>query len=104
MKSPSFDERCYALLERIPKGRVTTYKLLAQALGTRAYRAVGNAMGRNPNLVSVPCHRVVKSDGSVGGYAQGTGKKIEMLRSEGIEIEKGRVIGLASRLYRFDNA
>lgn len=101
-KKLSFNEQCYELLKRIPKGRVTTYKLMAEALGTKAYRAVGNAMAKNPDLVTVPCHRVVKSDGGIGGYALGREKKIELLRSEGVEVEDGRVVEPAALLYRFD--
>ena len=102
MPDKPFNERCYDLLRQIPKGRVTTYKLMAEALGTKAYRAVGNAMAKNPDLITVPCHRVVKSDGSIGGYAMGEKKKIELLESEGIRIENGRVAGLATLLYHFD--
>lgn len=104
MPDKSFNERCYDLLKQIPKGRVTTYKLMAQALGTKAYRAVGNAMAKNPEPVTVPCHRVVKSDGSIGGYALGTDKKIELLQNEGIQIENGRVVSLEKYLYRFSEA
>jgi len=101
MPGNTFDARCYELLKQIPKGRVTTYKLMAEALGTKAYRAVGNALAKNPELVMVPCHRVVKSDGRIGGYALGEKKKIELLESEGIRIENGRVAELAALLYRF---
>ena len=63
------------MLMEVPKGKVTTYRELAHALGTKAYRAVGQAMNRNPQLVSVPCHRVIKSNGEVGGYALGIDRK-----------------------------
>lgn len=102
MKQHTFDERCYALLKQIPRGKVTTYKMLAEALGTKAYRAVGNAMAKNPHLVTVPCHRVVKSDGAIGGYADGTAKKIALLSAEGIPIHHGKVEPLETFLYRFD--
>lgn len=101
MPGKTFDERCYELLKQIPKGRVTTYKLMAEALGTTAYRAVGNAMAKNPNPVTVPCHRVVKSDGKIGGYALGAEKKSELLRSEGVEVKDGKIADLPARLYRF---
>ena len=71
-ESITFDQRCLVMLMEVPKGKVTTYRELAHALGTKAYRAVGQAMNRNPELVSVPCHRVIKSNGEVGGYALGT--------------------------------
>ena len=50
---------------------ITTYAEIANSLNSNAYRAVGNAMAKNPKLISVPCHRVIKSDGSLGGYALG---------------------------------
>ena len=91
--SPSeFERRCHALLRQIPKGRVTTYKAIAEALGTKAYRAVGRAMGTNPDPVIVPCHRVVASNGTLGGYSPGIETKIALLESEGIRIERGRVV------------
>ena len=83
----SFNERCYALLRSVPRGKVTTYKALAEALGTHAYRAVGNAMNKNPYAPRVPCHRVIASDGSLGGFASGVKKKITLLKKEGIEIK-----------------
>lgn len=96
----SFNERCYEILRKVPKGKVTTYKEIAKALHSKAYRAVGNAMNKNPYAPKVPCHRVVKADGSVGGFASGTKKKIEMLKKEGIEIDKNN-IDLKKYLYKF---
>lgn len=87
----SFNERCYAILQKVPKGKVTTYKALAKAMKTRAYRAVGNAMNKNPYAPKVPCHRVVQTSGLVGGFASGTKKKIQMLKKEGVEIVKGKI-------------
>ena len=97
----SFNERCYDKLRKVPAGKITTYKDLAHALGTRAYRAVGNAMNKNPYMPEVPCHRVVKSDGSIGGYAGGEKAKIEMLEGEGIEIEKDKVKNFKDKLFVF---
>ena len=74
-----FDERCHELLLKIPIGRVTTYKEIAHALGCRGYRAVGQSLNRNKKFISVPCHRVVKSSGEVGGYALGKNEKIRLL-------------------------
>ena len=88
----SFNEKCYAILKKVPAGKVTTYEALARTVGNpRAARAVGNAMNRNPYAPKVPCHRVVKSDGKIGGFALGVKKKIEMLKREGILIENGKV-------------
>ncbi|MSS74028.1 MGMT family protein [Candidatus Pacearchaeota archaeon] len=77
MKKQSFNERCYNLLRKVPKGKITTYKALANTLKTKAYRAVGNAMNKNPYAPEVPCHRVINTDGKLGGYAQGLKKKIQ---------------------------
>jgi len=87
----NFNQKCWALLSRIPAGKVTTYADLAHALGTKAYRAVGNAMNRNPYAPGVPCHRVVGSDGRLTGYAGGLEKKRQMLESEGVHCENNRV-------------
>jgi methylated-DNA-[protein]-cysteine S-methyltransferase len=87
----SFNEKVWALTSRIPKGKVTTYAAIARKLNTKAYRAVGNAMNRNPYAPQVPCHRVVGSNGSLTGFAQGLEKKRQMLESEGVEVRKQRV-------------
>ncbi len=88
----NFNEKCYEILRGVPQGKVTTYAGLARAVGSaRAARAVGNAMNKNPYAPDVPCHRVVRSDGGVGGFASGTRKKIEMLRAEGVNVVRGRV-------------
>jgi methylated-DNA-[protein]-cysteine S-methyltransferase len=95
-----FSERCYELLRKVPRGKVTTYKELAHALRTKAYRAVGNAMNKNPYAPGVPCHRVIGSDGSLVGFASGLKNKKKMLEAEGIEIHKGK-IDLKKYLYKF---
>lgn len=98
--SNSFNERCYALLRQVPRGKVTTYKALAYALGTKAYRAVGNAMNKNPYFPEVPCNRVINSDGRLGGFASGLKEKIKLLKQEGIEIKDNK-IDLDKYLYKF---
>lgn len=94
-----FTENVYQLLRQVPTGRVTTYQALAEAAGTRAYRAVGQAMRRNPDTQRTPCHRVVASDGSLGGYAGGPKRKIACLRAEGVLVQAGRIINFRDRLY-----
>lgn len=88
----SFQKDVLEVVSKIPEGRVATYKKVAEALGNpKAYRAVGNVLANNPKPVEIPCHRVVKSDGKIGGYAMGSEKKKELLRSEGVEIKSGEV-------------
>ena len=91
----SFNERCYEILRKVPKGKVTTYKEIARKLKTKAYRAVGNAMNKNPipgiRKSQVPCHRVIGSNGKLIGFVHGLKKKAEMLRKEGIEIKNGKI-------------
>ena len=90
-QTTKFQEKVYSVLKKIPKGQVSTYGAIAKVLGNKSYRAVGNALNKNPYSPKVPCHRVVKSNGEVGGFAHGTRKKIEMLRKEGITINRGKV-------------
>jgi methylated-DNA-[protein]-cysteine S-methyltransferase len=96
----TFNQEIWNLCKKIPKGKVSTYGELARALNTRAYQAVGNAMNKNPYAPVVPCHRVINSDGRVGGFAKGQKAKIELLRKEGVEIKDGK-IDLNVFLFRF---
>lgn len=96
-----FNQRCYELLKLIPKGKVTTYKEMANALNTKAWRAVGSAMAKNEQLFIVPCHRVVRSDGSVGEYALGSDRKTDILINEGVLIKRGKVVELEKVLHVF---
>jgi methylated-DNA-[protein]-cysteine S-methyltransferase len=97
----SFNERCYELLKLIPEGKVTTYREIAKALHTRAWRAVGSAMAKNKNLVIIPCHRVVRSDGTIGQYALGSDKKSELLTKEGVAVTRGRIKDLGKFIHKF---
>lgn len=97
----SFEEKVWALIGRIPRGRVTTYKIITKKLGTRAYRAVGNACNRNPNAPEVPCHRIVNSNGCIGGYAYGTRKKIELLKKDNVKIVNCKIVDFEKILFRF---
>tara|TARA_B100000029_G_scaffold262650_1_gene258786 strand:- start:989 stop:1291 length:303 start_codon:yes stop_codon:yes gene_type:complete len=98
----NFNQKCYELISKIPSGRVVTYKQIANRLNMQAYRAVGNAMANNPNPIIVPCHRVIKSDGSIGGYTLGIKKKINLLINEGIMIKKGRILDFEKYIYSFE--
>jgi methylated-DNA-[protein]-cysteine S-methyltransferase len=91
-KSTIKDEDVYDLLRKIPAGKVSTYGDLAKALGNpSASREIGRILGENPNPIEVPCHRVVMSDGKVGGYAYGTTRKRELLEKEGVSLTNGIV-------------
>lgn len=92
---------CYNLLSQIPRGKVTTYGEIARKLDSKAYRAVGTLIGKNPNAPEVPCHRVVKSDGSVGGYAFGVEKKLQLLNFEGIEVIDGKIKNFKDLIHKF---
>ncbi len=90
----------------IPRGKVTTYRLIAKKLKTNAYRAVGNACRNNPYAPRVPCHRVVKSDGTIGGFAGKTSgktvqKKVELLRREGVQVKDGKIVNFEKVLFEF---
>lgn len=107
-KSKSFSEKVYELTKKVPKGNVTTYKLIAEKMGCRAYRAVGNALNKNPNGIlecgtkdMVPCHRVVDSKGHLHGFAHGLSKKAQLLRSEGLKIKKNKIDSFKNSLFRF---
>ena len=96
-----FQEKVWNLLKKIPRGKVTTYRIIAKKLKTKAYRAVGNACHNNPYFPVAACHRVVRSDGFVGGFASGTKKKIKLLQKEGIKIEKGKILDFDKVLFKF---
>lgn len=97
-----FQTLVWQALEKIPRGQVTTYGDIARYIGRpNAVRAVGSACGANPQLVTVPCHRVVTADGSIGQYADGTKKKKDLLQSEGVTIKKGKVVNFENKRFNF---
>lgn len=97
----SFGEGVWAACRRIPKGKVSTYGGLARAIGSpKSARAVGNALNKNPNTKLTPCHRVIRSDGRVGGFAGGTKKKVFLLKKEGVRVLRGGRVDLKEFLFR----
>jgi methylated-DNA-[protein]-cysteine S-methyltransferase len=90
-----FSEKVYELCKKIPKGKVSTYGAIAKALNSSP-RAVGQALRCNPYAPVVPCHRVVKSDGTIGGFmgevnGEAIQKKIALLKKEGVKIKENKV-------------
>ncbi|MCU0679057.1 MAG: MGMT family protein [Planctomycetes bacterium] len=97
-----FQLRILTWTKKIPRGRVTTYAELARAIGyPRAYRAVGNGLHQNPWAPRVPCHRVVRSGGYLGGYGGGPIRKEKLLKKEGISIDGDRIADWKRKFYRF---
>jgi methylated-DNA-[protein]-cysteine S-methyltransferase len=112
----TFTQNVYDITKQIPKGKVTTYKEIAHALNTKAYRAVGTALHNNPTphyhpqthstatdseSLEVPCHRVVKSNGEIGGFAFGKHIKKQLLEQEGITIKNNKLQNFKKVLITF---
>ena len=89
LSGTKFQIKVWKYLKKIPKGKVKTYKQIAKAIGMpKAARAVANACGKNPYAPKIPCHRVIRSDGGLGGYSGkgGIKQKLKLLRSENVAI------------------
>ncbi len=96
----TFIDTFYELVTQIPEGSVSTYGALARALGDiRASRAVGRMLNMNPTPIVVPCHRVVMSDGCIGGFGMGVEKKISILEEEEVSVKDGVVVDFEEKLY-----
>lgn len=88
-----FQQRVLRAEHAIPRGRVSTYGRIARHIGVpRGARAAGNALARNPFPLVIPCHRAVRSDGSLGGFRGGLEMKAALLRLEGVEVSSGEVV------------
>lgn len=96
-----FSEKVYSKLKEVPKGKITTYKDLSHSVGSKAYRAVGTLMKKNPYAPIVPCHRVVNSNGSIGGFASGVNNKIKLLKKEGVLVKNNKIIDFKKKLHKF---
>ena len=94
--------KVYRKLLHVPKGKIITYGELANAVGLKnGQRVIGMIMKKNPYPVIVPCHRVVKADGKIGGYAYGERVKSKMLANEGIKIKDGKIIDFDKERFYF---
>ncbi len=92
--SPTFRAKVYSIVHTIPKGKVMTYGQVATLAGSpKAARAVGMCMSTNTDTATVPCHRVVASNGELTGYAFGDGilTKMELLKGEGVKFKGNRI-------------
>ena len=102
-----FQDAVYTALRRVPRGRVTTYRILGDCLGCRCYRAIGQALRRNPFAPEVPCHRVIASDLTIGGFAGHTSgpeisRKLRLLAEEGVTFSNRRLADAARVFYIAD--
>jgi len=96
-----FQAQCYEALKRVPPGMVITYAGLAEMIGRpRAHRAVGSAMNKNPFAPEIPCHRVVKSNGELGGFADDISVKIKRLHEEGVLVCGNKVVDFEKVRFR----
>jgi len=87
-----FERKVLVATFKIPKGKISTYKRIAEKVGRpRAHRAVATALKKNPLHPIVPCHRVVRSDGRFGGEEKRAGARRELVEKEGIPIQNGKI-------------
>ena len=87
-----FEKKVLVTTFKIPKGKISTYKRIAEKIGRpRAYRAVATALKNNPLHPIVPCHRVIRSDGRFGGEKKRAESRRKLVEKEGIPTEKGKI-------------
>ncbi len=98
----NFNGRVYEVVKQIPKGNVSTYKQIGEIINSRAYRAIGQALKKNPNPILIPCHRVVRNNGEIGGYfgevsGKGLERKIKLLGVEGVEVKNNKIVDFENK-------
>ena len=107
-----FAKSVYLSTQKIPHGKLSTYKLIAQAIGSpNACQAIGMALSKNPFAPYVPCHRVVNTDGWISGFYGDArpgslliNRKIRLLKDEGIEVDNnGYILNFKDKIYDFKN-
>lgn len=104
----TFSNEVLSLVRKIPEGKVSTYSEIAHALGKSCYRAIGKALQTNDDAPNTPCHRVIKSNGNIGGYfGEISGPKIDykkhLLQNEGIKFDnKNNVVDFKKVLYTYE--
>ena len=102
----AFEQRVYDLVSQVPVGRVTTYAEMSRALDCRSAQAIGQALKRNPFAPEVPCHRVIRADHTIGGYAGETGGeklalKLSLLKGEGVRFDSAGKLVSSERVFIF---
>jgi methylated-DNA-[protein]-cysteine S-methyltransferase len=97
----SFQQKVYNALILIPKGKITTYKALWDFIGCKSAQAIGQALTRNPHAPQVPCHRVIKTDGTIGGYAFWVSEKQRILAEEWVYFDTKNTLVDSKNLYFF---
>ena len=86
-----FKEKVSEIVKKIPQGKVMSYKTVAGLAGSpRAWRAVGNILNKNKDP-KIPCHRVIRLNGKIGGYKNGIKEKTDLLKKEGVIIKNGKI-------------
>lgn len=99
-----FAKAVFEVTKKVPRGRVTTYGEIGRIIGkAKAGRAIGNALNKNPYAPAVPCHRVVKTDGGVGGFSRGVKAKIKILAGEGIKVKKDKIVNFKEIVFYWDS-
>lgn len=93
----NFGQKVFDIVRSIPKGKVVSYKQIGEKLNSKAYRAIGQALKNNPDPKNIPCHRVIKSNGEIGGYFGHIDDSVnkmkeKLLKDEGIKIVNGKVV------------
>jgi methylated-DNA-[protein]-cysteine S-methyltransferase len=97
----NFEKKVYDALLLIPKGKVTTYKLLGDFIWCNSAQAIGQALTRNPDVPQVPCHRVIKTDGTIWWYAFWVSEKRSILQTEGVYFDDRDTIINPQSIYYF---
>ena len=99
----TLNKKVLNLCKKIPKGKLSTYKIIANKLNSKAYRAVGNTLKNNKDAPRTPCHRVVNSNGKIGGYKGklNSKEKIKLLKKEGIKVKNNKIIDFKKKLHKF---
>ena len=101
MQIDDLKEECFSLLKKIPFGKITNYKIIAEEMGLKSYRLIGKIIGSNQYIPAIPCRRVIKSNSDISGYAHGVEEKIKILAEEGVFTKDNKVLNYQKILHHF---